>query len=407
MDQIKKTLIISSYAPPAISGAPVMMYNLLRYFPANSFSVLTSHAGIDARASSEKWLAADYYYFDTPGTTFTDDRRQSFFQKVKSIAKRIPVIRSIGEFFLLIVLIFRILKKGTQVVREKNIELLLGYSDYGAALAGTYLLHRRTGLPYDLYFYDLYAGSKLPFFSKILARFMEPKLFRSAEHIFVMSENLADYYRTKYKRNITVIHNSLPIPEPKPSLPEPQKPYKVVYTGTIYWAQADAARDLVAAVEESEEDVELWFYTPHDSAYLARFGILASEKVKFATGTPEEMPRIQENAAILVVLLGFKTGYPLLINTSSPGKACEYMISGRPMLVHAPKESFIAEYVVEHNCGYVAGEPGVKELRAGISKLLHDQAFVAEITRNAWETAVQNHDAQKNAEMFMRFFTKK
>jgi glycosyltransferase involved in cell wall biosynthesis len=407
MTKMRKFMVISSYAPPAVSGAPLMMYNLLHHFPPRSFSILTSHAGIDDRASAtEKRLAANYHYFDTPSTTFTDDREQSFSQKLKSTAKRIPIVRSIGEFILLITLISRIVKKGSQIAREENIELLLGYSDYGAALTGTYILHKRTGLPYFLYFYDLYAGTKLPFFSKILARIMEPCLFRSAEHIFVMSGKLADHYRTKYGRESTIIYNSPPIPQNKPSLPAPQKPYKIVYTGTIYWAQADAVRDLIAAVEGGEEGVELWLYTPHDPVYLARFGIRASKRVKFAVGNPEEMPRIQAGAAILAVLLGFKTGYPLLISTSSPGKTYEYMLSGRPILVHAPKDSFIAEYVMKYKCGYVVGEPDIDELREGISKLLHDRTLVTELVRNAWATAVQNHDASKNAAKLEQFFVK-
>jgi len=34
----------------------------------------------------------------------------------------------------------------------------------------------------------------------------------------------------------------------------------------------------------------------------------------------------------------------------------EYLASGRPILVHAPAESFIAEYCNKYNCGYVVDE---------------------------------------------------
>ncbi len=403
---MKKFLIISSYAPPAISGAPLMMRNLLRYFPAHSFAVLTSHAGIDARAKDNyMWLEAKYFYFDTPALTAADNRRESRLQRVKALLKKFWLTKFLAELFFLCFLPISIVRQGRKIIASEKIELLLAYSDSGPALFSTYLLHKLTKKPYYLFFYDLYAGNRLPFLHRALAKVFEPALFRSAKQIFVMSEALAGHYGKKYGKQTVVIHNSIPIPQTRPMLKTLNPPFKIIYTGTIYWAQADAVRNLVKAVEEiAEPQIQLWLYTPHDKKYLNDLAIYESEKVRFASGLPSEMAEIQGSASVLCVLLGFNTGHPLLINTSSPGKTYEYMISGRPILVHAPKESYIAKYAKEHKFAYVVDSDSIEALKEGIARLITDANLAGELINNAWKTAEANHNDRKTAEKFKRYF---
>jgi len=408
MKKFKKFLIISSYAPPAISGAPLMMYNLLRYFPEDSFCILTSHFGIDNRAIEKgNWLKAKYFYFDTLSLKSAPQKEESVFQKFKRFVKKSQLLKSLAQIFFLFYLPFNIVRRGKKIIQKENIELLLGYSDYGPALFSTYLLHKITKRPFFLYFYDLYYGNKFPFVYNLLAKFLEPKLFKKAEKIFVMSEALRDYYQEKYKRNdIAVIYNSIFIEKPKPqSILNYQEPYKIVYTGSIYWAQADAIKNLVRAVEEIKEmNVQFYLYTPHHKKFLNSQGIFESEKVIFAKGLPSEMPEIQKSADILFVPLSFKTKYLLLINTSSPGKTYEYLTSERPILIHAPKGSYIAEYAKKHNFALVVDEENIEKLKEAIISLILDEELVKKLVNNAWQTAISNHDAIKNSKLLYGFF---
>jgi hypothetical protein len=76
-------------------------------------------------------------------------------------------------------------------------------------LLSVFLLHKLTRRPFCLYFYDLYQGNNFPWFFRLLARFLEPKLMNSAERVFAMCEGLAGHYRKKYGREVFVIHNSI------------------------------------------------------------------------------------------------------------------------------------------------------------------------------------------------------
>lgn len=406
----KKFLIISSYAPPAISGASLMMYNLLKYFPKDSFFILTSNFGIDNRVIRKgSWLKAKYFYFDTFKLNTILQKEESFFQKIKKFVKRFSFLKFLALFLFFFYLPFNIIRQAKKIIKKEKIELLLGYSDHGPALLSTYLLHKLTKKPYFLFFYDLYYKNKFLLFHKILAYFLEPKLFKNAEKIFVMSETLQNYYQKKYKREIILIRNSISIEKSKINLSSVSyfEPYKIVFTGTIYWPQIDAIKNLIKAIMELKEiKVQLWLYTPHTKEFLNKQGIFENEKIFFTEGFSKEMSNIQRTAHVLFVPLSFKTRYHILINTSSPGKTCEYLISGRPILIHAPKGSYISEYAKKYNFALVVDEDDVEKLKKAIIMLIKDKEFVKKITNNAWQTAILNHDAKVNSQKFQEFFKK-
>lgn len=404
---MKKILVISSYAPPAISGSPLMMFNLLRYFPENSFCILTSHFGINNKVIEKgNWLKAKYFYFDTPILTSLPQKEGTFFQKIKKWVKKFSLLESLARLFFLFYLPFNIVKRGEKIIQGENAELLLGYSDYGPVLFSTYLLHRIAKKPYFLYFYDLYYGNNFSLPYKILAYFLEPRLFKEAEKVFVMSETLQEYYQKKYEREAILIRNSIPIPESKPKTKiNHLEPYKIVFTGTIFELQADAIKNLIKAVGEIQNPkIQFWLYSPHDKNFLNNQGIFESEKVIFAQGLPQEMPEIQKSADILFVPLSFKTKYTLVINTSSPGKTYEYLVSGRPILIHAPRKSYLAQYIKKHNCGLVVDEENIEQLKEAIKKLIFNKTLVKELVKNAWQTAILNHDAKLNSQKFQEYF---
>lgn len=407
MLKFKKFLIISSYAPPAISGTPLRMYNLLEYFPENSFCILTSHFGIDNRVIEKgRWLKVNYFYFDTPKFTTIPQKEETCFQKIKKFVKKYSLLKSLVQLFFWGYMPFNIVKRGKKIIQEENIELLLGYSDYGPALFSTYLLHKITKKPYFLYFYDLYYGNNFSFPYRILAYFLEPKLFESAEKIFVMSKGLQDYYQKKYKRKMILIRNSIPIPKSKPELKtNSREPYKIIFTGTISWLPVGAIKNLIKAINRLKKPkVQLWLYTPHNKKFLNDQGIFESEKIIFDTALPSEILEIQRSADMLFIPLSFKTRYPLTINTSSPAKTCEYLISGRPILIHAPAGSDIAKYAKKHKFALVVDEENVEKLKQAIKRLVFDKELIKQLVNNAWQTAILNHNAKLTSQKFQEYF---
>ena len=130
MAEFRKFLIMSYSAPPAIRGASQMMYNLLRYFPEDSFIILTGNLGIDYNRVIEKgkWLKVKYFYFDTPTLTTLPQKAESLFQKLKGFIKRFQFLKWLAQTFSLFYLPLNIIRWEKKIINEENPCLLLGFN---------------------------------------------------------------------------------------------------------------------------------------------------------------------------------------------------------------------------------------------------------------------------------------
>jgi glycosyltransferase involved in cell wall biosynthesis len=100
------------------------------------------------------------------------------------------------------------------------------------------------------------------------------------------------------------------------------------------------------------------------------------------------VPHIQREADILFLPLAFESPYePVLINTSSTSKLGEYLAARQPILVHAPKASFVSWYFRRNECGLVVDESDPAKLARGIEQILSDESLRQKLSENAWERA--------------------
>jgi glycosyltransferase involved in cell wall biosynthesis len=77
--------------------------------------------------------------------------------------------------------------------------------------------------------------------------------------------------------------------------------------------------------------------------------------------------------------LAFASTNPSEIQTVFPTKLLEYFVSGRPILVHAPTDSWAARSARELGWGYVVDEPDPLLLAKGIDELLDAPELCARI----------------------------
>jgi glycosyltransferase involved in cell wall biosynthesis len=114
-----------------------------------------------------------------------------------------------------------------------------------------------------------------------------------------------------------------------------------------------------------------------------------------------EMPAIQRNADILFLPLAFRSKFPEVIKTSAPGKIGEYLASKKPILVHAPKDSFVSWYFRKHDCGLVVDQDNPQLLAKAIERLLEDKQLQQTLSENAYVRANEDYNlpmAQKKFE---------
>ena len=418
---LKKSLIISSYAPPAIGG-PQNLYNLLRDFPKDSYCILTSFYNIDnVSAKTGTWLEGKYIFYDNAFTSgsfkahpgITKERpSRLILNKLKHLVKRIWLLGALGGTFIMLSQIVMIIRAGIKSIKKEKIEIMIGFSDYGPAMISTYLLHKITKKPYYIFLFDIYKNNFYPVFpAGFLAKIFESKILKNAEKIIVTNEGTLNYYAQIYgeetRKKIVVIHNST-FPEPYLKLHtdySPKPPYTILYTGRIYWPQIRSLKNLIKAIQQINDiDINLKIYCPNPKDYLKRIGIKENKKLQILIASPQKMPEIQTQADVLFLPLSWHTKSQKIINTATPGKLADYLITNRPILIHAPSSSFLTQYAKKNDFAFIVDEENIEKLKSSIRTLLFDQGLTKQMIENAKTTFFKNHDVNQNALIFQELF---
>jgi hypothetical protein len=86
----------------------------------------------------------------------------------------------------------------------------------------------------------------------------------------------------------------------------------------------------------------------------------------------------------------------IVINTAQPGKLSDYLISGIPILIHAPEDSYISKYAKKYNLAYVNNDKNPGSLLNTIEYIKNNSQESADKVRNAHRVAQEFHDPNKN-----------
>lgn len=406
----KKTLVVSSWAPPMIGG-PQNLYNLFSQFSPESYCILTGSAVIQKKGWGTP-LPCRYFFYDTGYAVDGDNlrvgiNRTAQFREIGWPTFGGAVRRIIGPIVSVLSLVYsivRMTKVGIHLVYQEGVRCMVGISDTGAALISTYIISVLTRTPYVLYLFDLYKENELPFPHKFVARLVERRIFTRASVIVVTNEGTLRFYRSRYKSAIRfeVVHNSV-FPsayESERTAYDPTKPYKIVYTGMVYWPQERSLMNLFRTMDELREfPVRLDLYVPNATLSLKR-RLEKRSNIRLMSASQSEMPSVQCKATVLFLPLSWQTRAPNIVTTATPGKLVDYLASGRPILIHAPPYSYVSQYARENSFALSVDVEDAQVLRDALLRLLQDIHFSKQLVRNALKTLRKNHDATRNAPRF-------
>jgi glycosyltransferase involved in cell wall biosynthesis len=261
--------------------------------------------------------------------------------------------------------------------------------------------------PLIAYFTDIYSDT-LPRRRRV-ARTLERFFARRVDLFFAMTDAHAEFIR---KRFSPLRDRPLPIITLPPAYDAPPAPVDdgggklegkpaIVFTGAVYYAQAEAIKRLIAALEHPDlagYDVHLHLFSPMPPAELARLGIHPGPRVHIASLTQEEARGAQRRADILFLPLAFDVD-PLILQTASPSKMAEYLAAARPILVHAPENAFLTRYAREEGFAEVVEEPDEGALAAAVARLASDPERVRKLLERGAAT-LKRHSIGAVAERF-------
>jgi glycosyltransferase involved in cell wall biosynthesis len=392
-----KFAVVSPYLPPRQNGQAVVIHRLLSHLSSDNYCTISSwdyNAGVVSESTS-LYLSGKSYKLN-PGFRIKGGYRfrtiNRLYQKTNAVFDLISHVKQI-----------------VHIIRKESCRAVVAFTGDLVDLPAAFIASRLTGVAFFPYILDYYSYPWLDSFSRAFARFFEPALLKGATQIIVVNEFLGEALRQRYHVTYTVIRNPCDLSEYAASDSDATAAYvderRIVFTGGIYEAHFDAFRNLLRAIDLlKEHNIKLHIYTGQSPEILESKGIRGS-MVWHGHESPDSIPRIQQQADILFLPLAFDSRYPELINTSSPGKMGEYLASGRPILVHAPKDSFIAWYFRKYEAGLVVDESDPVLLADAVRSLLTNPHLGARMSKNARERAIADFDISVSQTKFMNLLS--
>lgn len=367
-----KFALISNVLPPSESAHAMIIHRLLRDLDPASYCLLSSRNYVTGEQPNYSGRLAGKHYYLPPTFRFTRGYRFG-----------LQFLREQSNLALGVALRARAIAR---ILRRENCEAVVVCTGGNEILdfpAG-YLASRLTGAKFYPYLLDQYFHMVSYVLGKHFLQRIEPLLMKGAAAVIAPNEFLRDELRERFKIEAVVIHNMCDLSVYDESLADAVEDaseseageVRIVYTGGVGPLHYDAMRNLLAAIKAlGREDVRLHLYTAQPRDGLEREGIRGPALVYHEHEPVSAMPAVQRSADVLFLPLAFDSPHPEIVRTAAPGKMGEFLAARRPILVHAPHDSFIAWYFRQHECGLVVDQNDPAQLARALDTILNDAAL--------------------------------
>jgi hypothetical protein len=269
-----------------------------------------------------------------------------------------------------------------RLARRHNCNAVLAIFPDERMLLAAYLTARREKLAFFPWFHNTYLDNRRGL-SLRLARWLQPRTFAAARVVFVMSEGMQAAWRRQFPgvRFEPLVHTfSDEIPD-FDCVPNCRLPVRLVFLGNLNESNLDAMRRIYRLINESD-DAALTIYSGSPSWFFAKVGI-AGPRVRYEQISDEELQSGLASHDILLLPHGFTGGLRAIeYETIFPTRTIPYLLSGRPILAHCPRDCFLTRWLRKHDCAEIVDQPDVGALKVALNRLRNDATRREELVRN-------------------------
>ncbi len=224
-----------------------------------------------------------------------------------------------------------------------------------------------------------------------VVRQLERGWSRTAEQLVCPNEALAGSIRQRTGREPVIIRNprddAIAAGARCGRELSPDRPVRLLYSGAISESQGDALSSVAEAVRRGNGRYKLEIFTQQPQSSLDAYGITSPYIRRKAHVDAKQIALEREKADVLLLPLSFHSQIQDVLMTSSPGKLGEYLASRRPILVHAPKESFLSNFMRQHRAGRVVDTPSADALGGALAELVDNSDLRASLVAAAVQTS--------------------
>jgi glycosyltransferase involved in cell wall biosynthesis len=268
-------------------------------------------------------------------------------------------------------------------------------------LVGSFLAATELKLPFFPYMLDVWTELlRADSVSGQFARKWEPIILKQSSGVMCVTEAMQQHYQDKYGISSFLLPHTIaekdfqraPTGIVQPKLENPT----VLFVGTVSPVyNQDSLRVLVAACELLPKDYRLMFCPSRNEDPLKELGI-SSSRVQVRYVTREEVKRLQSEAHVLIAPLSHDNCSRDEVRMIFSTKLLEYLVSGRPIIVFAPEESYHIASVRKEGWGYPVTRNSPEALAEAIVKVVENRALAEQLVAGALREA-RSRRAQQHA----------
>lgn len=364
-----KILFVTNYYFPSTTGTAVVIKNLVDGLDPNLI------AGIVTQANS-----------------FSNKENNSDNHKVFYLFRYLNLIQKRFWYYGRILFSRFELKKLCNIIKNENVTHVIGvYPD----LDFLELAHKASDLTNRIFFPYLndtvVEGLSHTKYAE-RAKTVQNKLFKEKYKIFVMSKGMQNLYKRKYCiETIPILHSFSEDKTPQ-NIEVNTISNSIFWGGAIYYINKNSVWRVHNACMNLT--IKLTLSSSNKMRDLIRMGFKQSnlEILPFLTRTDYLRKLEQQDALLLGIDWPDESPYHVdELSTIFPTKTIEYLVSGRPIIVHCPDNYFLAEFFREHDCGILICERDISYIELEIKKFLGDKDLIRKKIDNAFNASRQFH----------------
>lgn len=287
-----------------------------------------------------------------------------------------------------------LVQKISNLIVQKQIDCVMGVFPNKFYCLAACRAAAKQKIPFYAYFHNTLADNhavKDPNAVQI-----QTEIFENARLVFVMSKGMQQFFQDKYAtiadKFVPLIHTFQNYPDESmyTGIPGINKDtYELVAIGNFNHSNIEATQRLVRAVSR-EPKYRLTLHTNVPIYLLQQRGIDTTFIEKKGLVPINDWEKALQHYDICVLTHGFFGDYGKVeYQTIFPTRTLALLLSGKPMLVHSPKGSFLNQFIREHACAELIEEASEAAVIDGLEKIASDTDYQARLVAAAKKTAQQ------------------
>lgn len=242
------------------------------------------------------------------------------------------------------------------------------------------------------------------YWSKVVDRDLRA-LLRRTDVFMSISDLMSKEYKRRYGKQSLAFHNPIDVDfwkaEQRTGYELSKKP-TLLYAGRTGMGIDSSLKTVARAVQRVNQDlgVSLQFVlqTGEKPAWIRRYNCVEHRPL-----VPyRELPRVFAEADFLILPYDFSESALKFIRYSMPTKASEFMASGTPIIIFAPKRTAMVNYAEAYQWAKIVTENSTGELAGTIRRLVQNREDRERTGQRAVEIAESRHDARTITKEFRK-----